>query len=218
VCLWPIIGVLPVGLLIPVAMHRKAAYLMRNHRFGSTPFQGAPSVGAYYAACLQGFGFLMLIGVIIFGLTMALVMPAFVGVNMKDPAQMKVAMGHAQTMGMMVNWVATVFMVFFVLPFVRAKMRNAVFAGLTLGPHRFKSRMSGLGYGGMVFVNFIVSVVTLGLMYPWAQIRQARYIAERTTLYAATDLSEFRADAEPPGSVTASELAMLEGLAVGIGT
>jgi len=216
--LWPIIGVLPLGLLLPVAMQRKAAYLMRNHRFGATPFRGAPSTGAFYAAYLQGFGFMMLVGIILFAVTMALVMPTMLGTNLKDPAQMKLAIAHAQTISMVVNWVGTVFLVFFVAPFVHAKTRNAIFDALELGPHRFTSRMSGLGYGWMVFVNFIMSVLTLGLLYPWAQIRQARYVAERTTLYAATDLSEFQAAAEPDGSVAASELAALEGLAIGIGT
>jgi uncharacterized membrane protein YjgN (DUF898 family) len=218
VCLWPIIGVLPLGLLLPVAMQRKAAYLMRHYRFGVTPFEGAPSIGAFYAASLQGVGFMMLVGIVLFAVTMALVMPAMLGTNLKDPAQMKLALAHTQMISMMVNWVGIVFMVFFIVPFFRAKTRNAIFAALTLGPHRFTSRMSGLGYGGLVFSNFLLSVLTLGLLYPWAQIRQARYVAERTALHAATDLSEFHADDESPGSVAASELAALEGLAIGIGT
>jgi uncharacterized membrane protein YjgN (DUF898 family) len=215
VCLWPIIGAIPAGLLIPVAMQRKAAYLMRNHRFGTTPFQGAPSTGAFYAACLQAVGLLVVGLVLAIIAVTALMVPVVIrrgAISQQDLA----AMGGA--VGIAVYLCTMVIMLFFIAPFVRAKTRNAVFAALQLGPHRFTSRMSGFGYGKMVFVNFILSVLTLGLLYPWAQIRQARYVAERTTLHAATDLSEFSAAAEPEGSVAASEFAALEGLAVGVGT
>jgi uncharacterized membrane protein YjgN (DUF898 family) len=209
VCLWPIIGILPLGLLYPVAMQRRAAYLMRNHRFGTTPFSGAPSTGAFYAACLQALGLVIL--------SFALLSIAGVlAIRVLGGGQVALAQGVFLKTAL--NWGSTVFIVFFVAPYVHAKTRNAVFAALTLGPHRFTSRVPGLGYGALVFGNFLLSVLTLGLLYPWAQIRQARYLAERTTLYAATDLSEFEAEAEAEGSVAASELAALEGLAVGLGT
>jgi uncharacterized membrane protein YjgN (DUF898 family) len=215
VCLWPIIGALPIGLLFPVAMQRKARYLMENHRFGSTPFGGAPSIGAFYAACLQAVGiFVVGLFLAIIAVT-ALMVPVAMSRGWTSQEHWE-AMGGA--IGIAVYLCTMVILLFFIAPFVRAKTRNAVFAGLVLGPHRFKSQMSGFGYGWLVFSTFLLSVLTLGLLYPWAQIRQARYVAERTMLYAATDLSEFQADAEPPGSVAASEFAALEGLAIGIGT
>jgi uncharacterized membrane protein YjgN (DUF898 family) len=215
VCVWPIIGAVTFGLLFPLAQQRRTAYLVRNHRFGRTPFAGAPRVGAFYAAYFQALALYFLVFILIAAVGGAAFYALLIGAKASPSQPYEIPKAEMVTM---MTWIYAVMVVFFIGPFVHAKTRNAIFVGLTLGPHRFRSRMSGLGYAWMVLVNFVLTVLTLGMLYPWAQIRQARYVAERTTLRAASDLSEFKADASTDGSVAASELAAMEGLAVGLGT
>lgn len=212
ICLWPFVGVVTAGLLFPLAAQQRSAYFMKNHRFGATSFSGKPSVGAFYLLALQVVGLVLLVLVPISAVGAFLAMDALrsaAGNPMATPLH-----GPATAL---LNAASVVCFAFVVLPFARAKVRNAVLNGLELGRHRFRSNLSGWRYAWITLSNLLLAVTTAGLMFPWGQIRLARYVASRTSMVAASDLSEFAAEPESPGSVTASELAVLEGLAIGIG-
>lgn len=205
-CVWPVVGIVSFGLLMPLAMQRRNAYLMKNYVFGNVPFSGTPSIGAFYLASLQGVGLVLLVFGVLMIAAFALAFPGLMADPQTQPA-----------LPIFVSWVNIIVLAFFVAPFVRAKMRNAVFCGLALGDHRFLSRLSGWRYSGIVLTNFFLTIMTLGLLFPWTQVRLARYVAAQTMMIAASDLSEFSSVGATQGSAAASELAVLEGLAIGIG-
>lgn len=59
--------------------------------------------------------------------------------------------------------------------FLRARMFNYTWGNTQLGPHRFEVSMSARKLIGIQIVNWIVTLLTLGLMHPWAAVRVAEY-------------------------------------------
>jgi uncharacterized membrane protein YjgN (DUF898 family) len=47
-------------------------------------------------------------------------------------------------------------------------------------PHRFFFKGKGSAYFSIVFVNFLLTIVTLGLYYPWAKCSKLKYLYENT--------------------------------------
>lgn len=205
----PVASALTLWILAPVWHRAVARYLAQGYRFGGRPFAADPPLGRLYVIYLQAFGLLMLFAAILLG-TMFLDVP--------HP-------GEPQGDG--ASWRFLVFMVLpivllvpfqlLLLAFIRAKGRNLVFAGLTLdGRHRFASGLSPWGYAWIVIGNLAATLLTLGLFAPFAQIRSARYTAERTAVYPASDLSEFLAGLPADPNAFGSEFSDLVGLEIGI--
>jgi uncharacterized membrane protein YjgN (DUF898 family) len=219
-CVWPILGVLTLGVLWPFASRQRNAYLMENYRYGATPFSGKPALEAFYDIYLAGFG------LAVFAVVTAVLMVAIaagiahLSALSHPPAPGQVSpLPVVKMMGAIgLGYICFIIVALFVAGFIRAKIQNVIFASLRLNDHRFRSELSGWRYGWVILSNLVVSVATLGLMFPWSQIRLVRYVANRMTMMAASDLSGFASTAATEGSVAASELAFLEGLAVGIGT
>ena len=48
--------------------------------------------------------------------------------------------------------------------------------------HTFRFHGEGLKYFGICLVNFLLSIVTLGIFVPWAMVRSRRYIYQNMEL------------------------------------
>ncbi len=73
---------------------------------------------------------------------------------------------------------------------LKAHLTNLVFGQSRLGAHRFESHLKTGRMFGLYFINALAIIFSLGLLIPWAQIRLARYRAERLTLCAADSLDD----------------------------
>lgn len=84
---------------------------------------------------------------------------------------------------------------------------------------RFHAQLSLFGFGiKILFVNFIATFFSLGLLYPWAAIRRARYIAEHVSLEApASALSNIPAMLDEDESALGEEIHELEGFDFDVG-
>ena len=56
---------------------------------------------------------------------------------------------------------------------------------------RFRSNVSGIGLAWIILSNLVLSVVTLGLLMPWAQVRQYRYLTSNTEIRPIADMQSF---------------------------
>jgi uncharacterized membrane protein YjgN (DUF898 family) len=99
--------------------------------------------------------------------------------------------------------------------YFRVSLHNAVWNGLRLGPHRFRSQQTLASFLALELGNVAATVATLGLFRPWAAVRSARWRAERTWLAPATGLDEFFAGAAQPEGAAADEIAELFGFDIG---
>ena len=98
-----------------------------------------------------------------------------------------------------------------------AGVRNIAFNATRIeGGHRFLSGVPRFGYAWVLISNFVVSVISIGLMIPWAAVRTWRYLAYFSALETTTGLDRFVADQEPEGNVAAAEYLDIDGIDFGL--
>jgi uncharacterized membrane protein YjgN (DUF898 family) len=86
-----------------------------------------------------------------------------------------------------------------IVGYYQASLANAAFGGLELGNARVVSRLRAGPLAWLHMTNLLGIVCTLGLFYPWAKVRLARYQLENTSLDTAGGLGEFMSS---PGQAT----------------
>ena len=177
--LWPLLGVLSLGLLFPYALARQQRFIIGNSRYGTTPFAFEATVRSFYMA------FLALLGVMLGGLAatalIAMVLPVAAPV-------------------------ATVAAYLFAFALFNVKLANLTYNNTALGAHRMAADYRLGSYAALMLTNTLGIVLTLGLFYPWAKVRSARYAAEHIELVADSDLDEFAAAARDEVSALGGEI------------
>ena len=176
--LWPILTVLSFGLLAPLAHQRFKRYQHNHTLFGTAPFAFDATAGAFYGVYLRT-AFM----VAIFLIGGGLVGGSLAAATGQSAAAMSVVFG------MMVIGLYLGLML--IGPYFATRMQNLVWNQTTLAPHSFRSdvRVGKLFF--IVLTNYIFIALTLGLFYPFARVRSARYRVESMTMIAAGPLDEF---------------------------
>jgi uncharacterized membrane protein YjgN (DUF898 family) len=186
--LWPIAGMLSLGLLMPYVLYKQQTYTAEHHRYGNKSFNFSASAEDYYKLCLMAFA-LVIVGAI-FGGLLSLVLP-----------QLGVA-------GIMLGYALGI------LYFMTA-MNNLIFNNLTLSSHDFKANYELASFGWIMLSNFFLTLITLGLYIPWAKVRLASYAAERTAVDVSGDLDQFAAVSQPDESAFGEEFGDVFDMEVG---
>ena len=76
--------------------------------------------------------------------------------------------------------------------YYRALTRNIIIGSLRLkGGVRFRSHVSGIGLAWIIVSNLVLAIVTLGLLMPWAQVRQYRHLTTNAELRPIADMESF---------------------------
>ncbi len=185
--MWPVIGYLTVGLLMPVAHHRIKAYQHRNSRYGSEPFRFSASEGGFFGIYfkLLGMVILLIAGFAVLGAVLGWF--AAPGMQNADPEQRQ-AFVRAITFAMLGFYLAAFL---FLGPWFSARIQNLVWNNTAIGPHGFSSNVRARDLFMLYLTNFVGIVLTLGLFKPFADIRLARYRLEHMALNAQGSLDEF---------------------------
>jgi len=76
-------------------------------------------------------------------------------------------------------------------PYFQALMTNLIWNNTSLEKHTFKSDQTFWGISKITITNWLAVVFTLGIFWPWAKVRLARYRAEHTAVLARGDLDGF---------------------------
>lgn len=172
--IWPIIGVLSLYLLAPVAVKKQQEYIAKNHLYGRSHFSLMLSTGAVYAVFFIGLVIFIAVAVVTFFLT--------AGMQSALPE-----LGSEAYRGIIAIYVAMP--IWFLYNFVA--MTNLTYNNLNLKENRFSSTMTLMSYAGLVIVNLILIVITLGLAIPWVKVRNARYKADKLALIASGNAQKF---------------------------
>jgi uncharacterized membrane protein YjgN (DUF898 family) len=177
--LWPVLTVLSLYTLAPLA-HQRFKQFQHNHtRFGTAPFAFSASARRFYAMYLGVAG-------VVFGIVVGLLLLQFLLASALSPAggMVNAALGVA----------ALTLALFAVGPVFSARLQNVVWNHTTLAPHTFRSEVNA----GRLFVihatNLLGILLTLGLFLPFARVRAARYRVQAVTMMAAGPLDAFVAD------------------------
>lgn len=195
--LYPVLAVLTIYLLAPLAHQRIKQYQFDNARFGNTSFSFGASPGMFFLIYLSS---LALMGGTLL-LAFALVRMAAAGST--EPAAMAAAMMAAGPLVLLLMLVAMMV----VGSLFAAYLQNLVWGSTSFGAHNFFSDLSARKLLWVHVTNFLGILLTLGLYKPFAAVRLARLRIESMGVMVSGDLSGFIADQQQNSNAAGEEAA-----------
>ncbi|MDJ0877258.1 MAG: YjgN family protein [Halieaceae bacterium] len=186
---WPVLGVLSLGLLMPLVMKKQNEYMVNNFSYGTQNLSLEASTGSFYKAFLVAVGLGILVGV-----ASALAAPLS---------------QYAPLLGATVAYLLA-------FAYMRVQLFNLVYGGTSIGDHRLQASMTTGSFLGLTITNILLIAVTLGLAYPVARVRAARYKAGHLGAVIAGNLDNFVAAESERVSAVGEELGDMLDLDIGL--
>ncbi len=202
--LWPFLAQITLGLLGPVMLREQDRFTVGRARFGTTRIHHEARLGPYFRLWFAAAGIVLAALLIAVGL-------AFAG-RPSPGGEPGLASTVAGALVILV-WLAAAVLGGGLVAVGRMNLR---YGNARIGPHRLRSRFRLGSFLRLQLVNTLGLVLTLGLFYPWAAVRTARYLADHLELEVQGDLEGFVA-AQDAGRVGAvgDEVGEALGLEVG---
>ncbi len=188
--LYPLLGVITLGIMLPHAAHYSARYIVTNHSYGNKNFK-FDATAKQYQSVMYG---------LIIGMVAAIALAAY------GLSQGMVALG------------AIAYLSIYALALAfKPLLFNVYWAGVNLEGNRFRANM---GVGRFIWVllsNSFVVALTIGLAYPWAKVRMARLNANSLEFKDAGNLGTIAASEAKERSAFGEELGEIYDVDVGFG-
>jgi uncharacterized membrane protein YjgN (DUF898 family) len=166
-------------------------------RYGNLAFEFEPSTDAFYGV----YGKTFLVALPFFVVFGTAVVFAASGAG-KDPA----AMTRALIPFMVAAYAVFLVAYAFVVAFFTARMQRLVWTRTHAGPVRFSTSVTAGGFTRVWIVNGLLTLITVGVYWPWAAVAIARYRLECMTVEAGAPV-----EAVSAGSLPAERSATGEG-------
>lgn len=188
--LWPMLTLFTLGLIIPFAAKKQKAFTVQHHAFGTShfSFHGA-AVDFYKIYGISSLFFLpLLLGY--FGLIGSFIFarnggqPPVAGWESAGP------LGIFLVLGLPIALAGTFYF--------RSRIFNYVWANTSLAGNTFAPSMRARDLFVLHLGNSLVTLVTFGLMHPWAAVRTVRYQLDSLQIIPAGNVDTFVAGAQPP--------------------
>lgn len=222
--LFPILGVLTLGLALPWALYRINRFQIDNHRFGATASRTTAGPGGFYSivlVSLAAFIALFFVSMIAIGLYMFVTFPPEFfepfATELEDTGDDVVVVPGMSTLilaGVLIYFV--ILLLFFVAGLLYEALRfRLVFNNIELADNQLRNNLSAGGYYWILLSNMLLTIVTLGFFTPWARVRRARYALSRMWLNTA-DLESFAAAEADRVSARGDEVGEAFDLGIGI--
>jgi len=200
----PVATLLTLYLLAPFTHQRIKAYQHNNSRFGQSHFAFNAGGGGFYKVYFLAFvQFVAIGGLLVYGAYLLL------GGSMSNLPKEQMVMYVIALYALLI--VASLL----VVPYFMSQIHNLVWNHTALGENRFSSSLSTGELAWVIFSNFILIVLTLGLFKPFADIRLARYKIERMALMSAGNMAEFVASQQQQIGATGTETAEVFDIDIG---
>lgn len=164
---WPIVGMLTLGILYPLAFLKMNQYIVRNSAYGTTNFEFDATFGDYGKIFLTMLGAGIVLGiptwaVITFVPSLAIIAP-----------------------------ILMVLVYFGLIVFFIVKATNLYYGSLSIAGHRFAASLDMPGLAKVILINACLTIVTLGLYLPAAKVRMTKYICSCLEMNAMGPLDNF---------------------------
>ena len=181
---WPLLGILSLGLLLPFAWKKQAAYVTNNHSYGAEPFSFDVHVKEYYKMLL-----------ILIGATVVF----FIALSVMGGAAVMAMLGGGGFNPAAILSLIPLMIAYFAFyvglgAYVVVSLANIHWNNTHLQNHQFEANWSVFSYFKLLVVNTLGILFTLGLFVPFAKVRTAAYKAEHTALLVQGDLDGFIAN------------------------
>ncbi|WDP89835.1 MAG: DUF898 domain-containing protein [Desulfobacter sp.] len=187
--LFPLLAGLTLGILSPWAIFRQKKFIVENYSYGTASFEFTATHRDYYAMVLWA------------------LIPIIIGA---------VLMGIASVIFPPVASLVAIVLYLYLFAYFSVKTTNLIFNSTLLGRHSFDADLEIKGYLGLIIVNTLASVVTLGIFYPWAHVRTVRYKLDHLVFMAKGDLDNFIAQEQEEVSALGEEAGDFFDLDIGL--
>ena len=209
--LWGLLAVITIFTTYPLARRARDQYNINNHVFGGKSFRaeipGWPMYRIYLLALLMFLVGLVIIAMIVAG-------ASFSGMNVKsiDPKQPATMLPLIAVMT-----VSYLFVLLVLMTFVGTKVFNLALNHTALADRfQFESTLSPGRMVWLVISNLVLTLATLGLFYPWAATRTARYRCERIAVTGPDDMDGFVSEAALSQGAIGEEIASFFDVEIGL--
>lgn len=173
------IGILTLGLLLPMASRSMRDYIASRYSFGTAGFFSESSLGAYYGAGLKT----LLLFLALFFPLMILLISTAVGAIIDGLSyagegndSSNLALAVLNILMVQIHPLASPLTLEFIFmvtgAYYTALTHNIMLGSLRLtGGVRFRTTVSGFVLAWIVVTNLLLVIVSVGLLLPWAQVR-----------------------------------------------
>lgn len=190
-----IAAMVSLGLWLPMWMRAIRRFQLDKLSFGKTEFSCTPPAGGFFGAYFKA-GLLTIVPIAVLA---AVLVPMMSGQRGRvDPEA-----------AAMIGFLPLAFMVvigLLIRPYIAARLANLTWNATSVGGKAFISTQTYRSYLAVVVSNFVLVVLTLGLYWPWAKVREAAYRLDRLEL-EATSLDAFVGRATEERSAVGEEIA-----------
>jgi len=166
---WPLIGMITLGILYPLAFLKTNQYIVNNSSYGTTKFN--------FTATFKDYGIIFLIMV---GVALVLGIPAWAIMTFMPELA---AIGP----------VIMVLMYFGLIVYFMVETTNLFYRSTVLGDHTFEMNLSMGGLAKVILINAVLTMITLGLYLPAAKVRMAKYMCSCLAMNAVGSLDSHAA-------------------------
>lgn len=190
---WPLLVPFTLGLIFPLVAKKQKEFLFNRSAFGIAPFNLTVTTGDFYR--IYGIAFLFFLPLVaayfwlIFSVAIAAARSG--GQQPPDPAIFATFLPFL-FIGIPLAIVGTFYF--------RSRMFNLLWNNTTLEGNRFIATMRARDLFVLQLVNSLVTLVTFGLMHPWAAVRTAKFQLDQLQVVPAGNIDSFIAAAHVPGS------------------
>lgn len=188
---WAILAIVTLYILAPLWLWKRVNYLLGNSSYGNEPFRFTTSRGRFFSFFFATLGLVLLL-VMVWGFVAVASGFGDAGTKAQDPTD---PFGPMMNVAMIPVFIVLIVMGLVVAGYFQKSLLNASFGGLEIGPHRIDSTLRTWPLVGIYVSNFVLIVLTLGMFYPWAVVRQMRYQMTNLSVLAHGDLDQFTASA-----------------------
>jgi len=192
-------------LLVPLAHQRMKAYQHSNTLFGQTVFSFLAREGGFFRIYLYA---LLWVLTMVFSIGIVAAIVIFAVSSALKGDQIFLAIFFTLYFGLILSSLL-------IGPYVTARTQNLVWNGTRLDRHGFSCALRARSMAWIIFSNFFLTVVTLGLYKPFAAIRLARYRIENLSFIAVGSMDEFIAGEQQKSGAAGMETAEFFDIDVG---
>jgi len=187
--LWPMLVPFTMGLIYPLVAKKQKQFVVDHSAYGTSRFSFAAQTGEFYK---------------IYGIALLFFLPAFLAYIVFTIAMIAAAAngsgGPAPAIAGMLGLFLLVALPIALLGtiYLRARIFNLVWNRTSLAGNHVVASMRARDLLLLEFVNGLVTIVTFGLLHPWAAVRTAKFQLSCLEIQPAGNIDQFVASAQPP--------------------
>ena len=175
---WPLLGMLTLGILYPLALLRVNQFIVNNSAYGTSRLTFNATYRQY-----------------------AILVFSFIGAN-----GLGLLVGWSVPLAVVEQAILSVVIFGLIFVWFTANATNLYYNSTSLGDNHFDADLETVGLLKVYTVNLVLIIVTLGLYLPAAKVRLARYKAGHIRFVAVASIDDFVAAEQEQVSALAEEI------------